>query len=143
MLLSSYLGCALKSVACRTGKPDNLTTLATARDEQHPTLTAFTHRHVTMPCSYIINASGKHMLRSLRPTGNDRNRTVPRRHGCTEKPEPPFANKAVILSTLCVWIVVSAPFLRCPGTHRLSQHRAGLHNASVDEASKLKKMRNV
>jgi hypothetical protein len=79
---------------------------------------------------------------SQRPTGNESNRAVPRRHGCTETPEPPFANKAVILSTLCVWIVVSAPFLRWPGTDRPSQHRAELHIASVDEASKLEKTNN-
>jgi uncharacterized MAPEG superfamily protein len=79
---------------------------------------------------------------SQRPTGNERTRTVPRRHGCTETPEPPFANKAAIFSTLCVWIVVSAPFLRWPETDRLSQHRAELHNASVDEASKLEETRN-
>jgi hypothetical protein len=79
---------------------------------------------------------------SQRPTGNESNRAAPRRHGCTETPEPPFANKDVILSTLCVWIVVSAPFLRWPGTDRPSQHRAELHNASVDEASKLEKTNN-
>jgi hypothetical protein len=77
------------------------------------------------------------------PTGNESNRTVPRRHGCTEKPAPPLANKTVILSTLCVWIVVSAPLLRWPGTDKLSQHRAEIHNASVDEASKLEKKRNT
>jgi hypothetical protein len=76
---------------------------------------------------------------SQRPTGNESNRAVPRRHGCTETPEPPFANKAVIVSALCVWIAVSAPFLRWPGTDRPSQHRAELHKASVDEASKLEK----
>jgi hypothetical protein len=77
-----------------------------------------------------------------RTTGNESNRAAPRRHGCTETPEPPFANKAVISSTLCVWIVVSAPFLRWHGTDRPSQHRAELHNASVDEASKLEKTKN-
>jgi hypothetical protein len=69
-------------------------------------------------------------------------RTAFRRHGCTERPAPPFPNKFVIASTLCVGIVVSAPFLRWPGTDRPSQHRAKLHNASVDEASKLEKTNN-
>jgi hypothetical protein len=67
--------------------------------------------------------------------------TEPFRVG-TETPAPPFASKAVIVSTLCVWIVVSAPFLRWPGTDRPSEHRAELHNASVDEASKLDKTNN-
>jgi hypothetical protein len=76
---------------------------------------------------------------SQRPTGNESIRAVPRRHGCTETPEPPFANKAVTIWTLCVWIVVFAPFLRWPGTDRPSQHRAELHKASVDETSKPEK----
>jgi hypothetical protein len=37
--------------------------------------------------------------------GNESNLAVLRGHGCTVKPEPPFANKAVIVSTLCVRIV--------------------------------------
>jgi hypothetical protein len=79
---------------------------------------------------------------SQRPTGNESNQAVPRRHGCTETPEPPFASKAVIVSTMCVWIVVSAPFVCWPGTDRPSQHCAELPNASVDEASKLEKTKN-
>jgi hypothetical protein len=43
----------------------------------------------------------------------------------------------VIASTLCVGIVVSAPFLRWPCTDRLLS--TALHNASVDEASNLDK----
>jgi hypothetical protein len=50
--------------------------------------------------------------------------------------------KYVNASTLCVGIVVSAPFLRWPGTDRLLS--TALHNASVDEASEdiLNKTRN-
>jgi hypothetical protein len=98
-----------------------------------------------MRCSHIINASGQHNLRCsdiAATKGIESNRAAPRRHGCTETPEPPFSNKAVISSTLCVWIVVSAPFLRWPGTDRPSQHRTELHNTSVDEASKLEKTKN-
>jgi hypothetical protein len=39
------------------------------------------------------------------PPGNERNRAVPRGHGCTVKPELPFENKADILLTFCVGIV--------------------------------------
>jgi hypothetical protein len=67
-------------------------------------------------------------------------RTAFRRHGCTERTVPPFPNKYVIAPTLCVGIVVSAPFLRWPCTDRLLQ--TALHNASVDEASNLDKTRN-
>jgi hypothetical protein len=37
--------------------------VARTRPKQHPTLTAFTHRRVTIPYSYVINASGQHNLR--------------------------------------------------------------------------------
>jgi hypothetical protein len=68
-------------------------------------------------------------------------RTAFRRHGCTERPARSFPNKYVIASTLCVGIVVSAPFLRWPCTDRLLN--AALHNASVDKASNLDKTRNT
>jgi hypothetical protein len=59
-----------------------------------------------------MNASGQYNLRCLDIAATNRKQKKPNRleHGCTEKPEPPFASKAVLFSTLCAWIFVSRSF---------------------------------
>jgi hypothetical protein len=102
MLLSSYLGCALKK---RCGTLLLHTTLRAGQTCLAPLLrTAF-----RLDMINLINV----VIREY---------------------------NYVIASTLCVGIVVSAPFLRWPCTDTLLS--TALHNASVDKESNLDKTRN-
>jgi hypothetical protein len=77
---------------------------------------------------------------SQRPTGNERNRTVPRRHGCTERPEPPFEKLLYFQHRVSGLLFPRSSFAGPARTDFLNTDE--LHNASVDEASKLEKTRN-